>query len=332
MLVPEARHPGYTPRRTGGLTAYERALARAGLTPVAGIDEAGRGACAGPLVVAAVCLDPARLPGITGIADSKALSPAAREDAYAEVMTAALAWHAVVIPPQQIDRLGLHVCNISGMRRALAGLACRPAYVLTDGFPVRGLGVPALAMWKGDEVAACVAAASVVAKVTRDRLMCELHTRFPVYGFDEHKGYSTRSHMRMLGQHGPCPEHRYSFVNVRSVSAGRPGGQVLVGGEPVDPAALTDDPAALTDGPAGFSDGPAAFPDGPAGLPDSPAGLPGGPAGEFLAGAEGVPVAPGLEPVEPGETPVAVGSGPLGRDAPARRRGAPGHLDAEQEN
>jgi ribonuclease HII len=233
MLVPETRHPGYTPRRTGGLTSYERALARAGLTPVAGIDEAGRGACAGPLVVAAVCLNPARLPGLSLIADSKALSAAAREDAYAEVMESALAWHAVVIPPQEIDKLGLHVCNVSGMRRALAGLACSPAYVLTDGFPVRGLGVPALAMWKGDEVAACVAAASVVAKVTRDRLMCELHTRFPAYGFAEHKGYSTAGHMRALSERGPCPEHRYSFVNVRSL--GRRGAAAVTGPETCGP-------------------------------------------------------------------------------------------------
>ena len=227
MLVPETRHPGYTPRRSGGLTSYERALARAGLSPVAGIDEAGRGACAGPLVVAAVCLDPARLPALTGVADSTALTPAAREDAYTQVMRAALAWHVVIIPPREIDRFGLHVCNIAGMRRALAGLRCRPAYVLTDGFAVRGLGVPALAMWKGDEVAACVAAASVVAKVSRDRLMRELHGRFPSYGFDEHKGYSTPAHMRALGEHGPCPEHRRSFVNVRAACGG-PGGQVLL--------------------------------------------------------------------------------------------------------
>jgi ribonuclease HII len=232
MLVPETRHPGFTPRRAGGLTCYERALARAGLTPVAGIDEAGRGACAGPLVVAAVCLDPAKLPGLTGVADSKALSAAAREQAYSEVMRAALGWHAVIIPPQEIDRLGLHVCNVSGMRRALAGLACRPAYVLTDGFPVRGLGVPALAMWKGDEVAACVAAASVVAKVTRDRLMRELDTRFPAYGFAEHKGYSTAAHMKALAEHGPCPQHRRSFVNVRALGRG-PGGQRLETGTPV---------------------------------------------------------------------------------------------------
>jgi ribonuclease HII len=150
------------------------------------------------------------------IADSKMLTAAARETAYTEVMRLALGWHVVVIGPREIDARGLHVCNIAGMRRALAGLSCLPAYVLTDGFPVRGLGVPALAMWKGDEVAACVAAASVVAKVTRDRLMRELDARYPGYGFARHKGYSTPSHMRALAAYGPCPEHRRSFVNVSS--------------------------------------------------------------------------------------------------------------------
>src|SRR6202034_3795778 len=99
--------------------------------------------------------------------------------------------------------------------RALAGLSSKPGYVLTDGFPVRGMGVPALAMWKGDQVAACVAAASIIAKVTRDRIMSELHADHPSYGFARHKGYSTPSHMRALAEHGPCAEHRKSFVNVR---------------------------------------------------------------------------------------------------------------------
>jgi ribonuclease HII len=214
MLVPQVRHPGYTPRRAAGLTGYERVLARAGFVQVAGIDEAGRGACAGPLVVAAVMLDPRRRSGIGDIADSKSLTAPAREEAYRQVMALALSCHVVVIPSEEIDRTGLHVCNIAGMRRALAGLSPQPQYVLTDGFPVRGLGVPALAMWKGDEVAACVAAASVVAKVTRDQLMRDLHTRYPMYGFARHKGYSTRSHMRALTTHGPCPEHRRSFANV----------------------------------------------------------------------------------------------------------------------
>ena len=108
-----------------------------------------------------------------------------------------------MIPPGDIDRIGLHVCNVTGMRRALAGLAGRPGYVLTDGFPVRGLAVPALAMWKGDEVAACVAAASVIAKVTRDRIMRGLTQQYPRYGFARHKGYSTRSHMRGAGRARP---------------------------------------------------------------------------------------------------------------------------------
>jgi len=215
--MPWWRHPGYTPRRAAGLTGYERVLTRAGLSPVAGIDEAGRGACAGPLVVAAVVLDPRKFSGLSGIADSKTLTAAAREDAYAEVMRTALAWHRVIIPAAEIDACGLHVCNIAGMRRALAGLSCRPGYVLTDGFAVRGLGVPALAMWKGDEVAACVAAASIVAKVTRDRIMTEMHGQYPLYGFARHKGYSTRSHMRALARHGPCPEHRASFANVNGL-------------------------------------------------------------------------------------------------------------------
>jgi ribonuclease HII len=222
MAVLPSRHPGYTPRRVAGLTGYERVLARAGLSPVAGIDEAGRGACAGPLVVAAVAFEQRKLAGLHGVADSKTLTAAAREKAYAEVLAAALAWHAVVIPSTEIDELGLHVCNIAGMRRALAGLACQPAYVLTDGFAVRGLGVPALAMWKGDEVAACVAAASVVAKVTRDRIMREMHMRYPEYGFARHKGYSTPGHMRALTAHGPCPEHRHSFVNVSNLTCGDP--------------------------------------------------------------------------------------------------------------
>src|ERR1700683_5476747 len=138
------RNPGYTPRRDGSLTGYERVLARAGLAPVAGIDEAGRGACAGPLVVAAVTLNPRRRSDPAGLADSKALTAAARDAAYEEVVAHALAWHVVIIPSTDIDRLGLHVCNVAGMRRALAGLASRPRFVLTDGVPVRRLGARAL--------------------------------------------------------------------------------------------------------------------------------------------------------------------------------------------
>jgi ribonuclease HII len=201
----------YTPRLSAGLAAYENALARAGLAPVAGIDEAGRGACAGPLVVAAVVLDAGAIKRIRGLADSKLLTPAVRETVYASIVRHALEWHVTVIPHTEIDAVGLHVCNVAGMRRAFAGLTSRPAYVLTDGFPVSGLGAPALAMWKGDRVAASVAAASIVAKVTRDRMMRELDEHYPVYGFCRHKGYVTGEHLRALAEHGPSPVHRRSF-------------------------------------------------------------------------------------------------------------------------
>jgi ribonuclease HII len=250
VQAPPWRHPGYTPRRSAGLLAYERVLARAGLTPVAGIDEAGRGACAGPLVVAAVALDPRRAGRCGELADSKMLTAPAREAAYERIVKAALSWHAVIIPSTEIDRFGLHVSNVAGMRRALAGLAARPAYVLTDGFPVRGLAVPALAMWKGDQVAACVAAASIVAKVTRDRIMCDLHDEYPEYGFSRHKGYSTRSHMRALAEHGPCPQHRMSFANVggRTRQVPDPAAEaaaLAAAGEPVPAGAAEDSAAAL---------------------------------------------------------------------------------------
>ena len=205
---------GQAIRRDGGLWAFERALARYGLAPVAGVDEAGRGACAGPLVVAACVLPEGRRGQVPDLADSKLLTPTVRERVYEHVVRRALDFRVVAIPAADVDRLGLHVANVVGMRQAVAGLRVRPAYVLTDGFPVPGLGVPGLAMWKGDQVAASVAAASVLAKVTRDRLMCQLGDRYPEYDFASHKGYVTPEHSAALLAHGPCPEHRFSYVNV----------------------------------------------------------------------------------------------------------------------
>jgi ribonuclease HII len=223
--------------RSGGprLYAYERSLVRAGLDPVAGADEAGRGACAGPLVVGAVVLPPGRRGVVPELADSKLLTPAARDRVYAEVVARAVAWSAVVIPASEVDRLGLHKANLEGMRRAVAGLVARPAYVLTDGFPVAGIGAPGLAVWKGDQVAACIAAASVIAKVTRDRIMVEMHEQFPSYGFAVHKGYVTKEHQSALAEHGPCDEHRRSFVNVRAAGGGESEITVVFPDEPACP-------------------------------------------------------------------------------------------------
>lgn len=208
-------------RSESGLWAYERVLHRCGFSLVAGTDEAGRGACAGPLVVAAVILPPGRRGEVTGLADSKLLTEKAREAAYEEVVRRALAWSVVVVPPQQVDGCGLHVMNVRAMRQAVQRLDPLPSYALTDGFPVAGMPVPTLAVWKGDRVAACVAAASVIAKVTRDRIMTELDRRYPAYGFAVHKGYVVPEHRAALRKHGPCPEHRFSYVNVRGAIIGR---------------------------------------------------------------------------------------------------------------
>lgn len=222
-------------RSTSGLWAYERVLQRSGFPLVAGVDEAGRGACAGPLVVAAVVLPAGPRGEIRGLADSKLLTERARESAYAEVLRRALTWSAVVVPPQEVDRCGLHVMNVRAMRQAVARLEHCPSYVLTDGFPVPGLPVPALAVWKGDRVAACVAAASVVAKVTRDRLMVHLHETYPAYGFDVHKGYVVPGHRAALRAHGPCPEHRFSYVTVRGALARpEPAGRPVVQNDAMD--------------------------------------------------------------------------------------------------
>lgn len=225
---------GATIRRDAGLYGYERALSRAGLCPVAGVDEAGRGACAGPLVAAAAILPEGRAGRIPGLADSKLLTARARERCYEEIVRRAAAWSVVVVEPGECDRLGMHVANVEALRRALARLEVRPAYVLTDGFPVDGLGAPGLAMWKGDRVAACISAASVIAKVTRDRIMVRLAQDYPDYDFGTHKGYITAEHAEELAARGPCPIHRMRFVNVRR-AAGLPEPEERAGAVSIEP-------------------------------------------------------------------------------------------------
>jgi ribonuclease HII len=213
---------GLTVRRDAGLYGYERALHRHGARLVAGVDEAGRGACAGPLVAGAVILPSGKAGIVPGLADSKLLTEKARERCYAQVVRRALAWSVVVVPHDECDRLGMHVANIEALRRAVAQLDLRADYVLSDGFPVDGVGVPGLAVWKGDRVVACVAAASVVAKVTRDRIMVELDRDYPADDFKTHKGYITDVHTAALEAHGPCPVHRMRFVNVRRAAGLEP--------------------------------------------------------------------------------------------------------------
>lgn len=194
---------------------YESVLCKAGLWPVAGADEAGRGACAGPLVAAAVILDDRPDRRIDGLRDSKLLSPAARERLCAQITQKALAWSCVCVEAPECDRLGIQEADLQGLRRALCRLDRQPGFVITDGFAVAGLTAPALGMWKADRVCASVAAASILAKVIRDRIMVAAEADHPGYGFAVHKGYVTAAHQRRLEALGPCALHRRSYANVR---------------------------------------------------------------------------------------------------------------------
>jgi ribonuclease HII len=123
----------------------------------------------------------------------------------------------IIIPPSEIDERGVHVANLDGMRRAVKGLSTEPAYVLTDGYAIEGLAIPNVAVWKGDQVVTAISAASIIAKVTRDRIMIDLDKTYPQYGFAQHKGYITALHTAALKEHGPCVEHRKSFSNIAAL-------------------------------------------------------------------------------------------------------------------
>jgi ribonuclease HII len=196
------------------MAAIESQLIDAGITPLAGVDEAGRGACAGPLVIASVVLHDPFAEDLAEVRDSKDVSEKEREDLYELLIQKAAAISTIIVPPAEVDARGVHAANLDGMRRAVQGLSITPAYVLTDGYAIDGLGIANLAVWKGDQVAHCISAASIIAKVTRDRIMRELDTQYPQYGFAKHKGYITASHTKALNTHGPCIEHRRSFSNI----------------------------------------------------------------------------------------------------------------------
>jgi ribonuclease HII len=192
----------------------EDRLYAAGISPLAGVDEAGRGACAGPLVVASVILRDPHGHELAKVRDSKELSEKNREDLFDVVKEAALSLSVVIISNDDIDARGVHAANLDGMRRAVQGLEITPAYVLTDGYAIEGLALPNLAVWKGDQVVTCISAASIIAKVTRDRIMRELDLIYPEYGFASHKGYITKVHTQALQRYGVTPVHRKSFSNI----------------------------------------------------------------------------------------------------------------------
>lgn len=212
-----------------GVSWIEDSLFAHELKVIAGVDEAGRGACAGPLVAAAVALDHTasqRLLTLLGdrkrgslTLDSKAMSEKDRESLYSQIEVLAVAIEVVIIEADEIDRFGLQAMNEGAMRRAISQLAAKVDYALTDGYPIEGLAMPSLAVWKGDAVSLSVGAASIIAKVRRDRIMVELDGRFPGYGFASHKGYSSKAHMDAIKELGVVPIHRRSYSNVAKLIA-----------------------------------------------------------------------------------------------------------------
>ena len=199
------------------MKAIEELLHKAGISPIAGVDEAGRGPCAGPLVIAAVILKDPFAPELAQVRDSKEVSESKREELFDVIMNIAMSVSVIRVSVEEIDARGVHAANLDGMRRAVAGLSIEPAYVLTDGYAIEGLALPNVAVWKGDQVVTAISAASIIAKVTRDREMIELDKKYPQYGFAKHKGYITAAHTAALAEHGPCVEHRTSFSNIAAL-------------------------------------------------------------------------------------------------------------------
>ena len=195
----------------------EQTLLKAGIKNIAGVDEAGRGPCAGPLVLASVILKDPLSKALKEVRDSKELSEAKREELFDVVIDNSLAYSIIEVSVDEIDTIGLHKCNIEGMRRAINALEVTPDYVLTDGYPIPGLTTPNLAVWKGDQVAISISAASILAKVYRDRIMIKLDKEFPKYGLANHKGYITALHTAAIKQFGVLPIHRKSFANIAAL-------------------------------------------------------------------------------------------------------------------
>jgi ribonuclease HII len=192
---------------------HERALRLSGLEVIAGIDEAGRGPLAGPVVAAAVILPEKFRHGT--LTDSKKLSPEKREEIFETLTTnPEVRWAASVVDCDEIDRINILRATHQAMRRAVLALSVMPQHVLIDGLPVRPFPYPQTALIAGDARSKTIAAASVIAKVTRDRIMIEMHASFPQYGFAQHKGYATELHLQQLQAHGPCSIHRRTFLPI----------------------------------------------------------------------------------------------------------------------
>jgi ribonuclease HII len=195
--------------RLRSFRTLENAIRRMGFIHVAGVDEVGRGCLAGPVVAAAVILDPVRY--VPRICDSKTVTALERSHLYDRITRSAVAWGVAGADPREIDTINIHQASLRAMQRAILSLAPLPDFVLVDAFRVPDLPMAQRAVIHGDARCTAIAAASIVAKVTRDRMMIELHARDPRYGFDRHKGYATREHLDAVSRFGYSDDHRRSF-------------------------------------------------------------------------------------------------------------------------
>ncbi len=201
--------------RLGVLLRIERDLRRRGIIKIAGVDEVGVGPLAGPVLAAAVILpEDVRLRGID---DSKKVPAAVRERLAARIQASAIGIGIGIVEPEEIDRLNIYRAALEAMRRAVMALPVLPDHVLVDARQIPNLTVPQTALIDGDARSYCIAAASIVAKVARDRIMCDLDVAYPQYGFREHMGYATAQHLAAIERHGPSPIHRRSFAPVREL-------------------------------------------------------------------------------------------------------------------
>lgn len=201
--------------RVRAFRTIENAIRREGYACVAGVDEVGRGCLAGPVVAGAVALNPRKY--VPRIADSKTVTAAERERLFARIVRAAVAWSVSVVEPEEIDRLNIHHASLAAMNRAVMGLAPLPDFVIVDAFRIPDLPMAQRAVVHGDARCTAIAAASILAKVTRDRLMAQLHEQYPMYGLIRHKGYATKEHLHAVAEHGYSPIHRKSFHRQRQL-------------------------------------------------------------------------------------------------------------------
>jgi ribonuclease HII len=224
--------------RVRAFRTIENAIRREGYASVAGVDEVGRGCLAGPVVAGAVALNPRKY--VPRIADSKTVTAPERERLFERIVRAAVAWSVCVVEPEEIDQLNIHHASLAAMNRAVMGMAPLPDFVLVDAFRIPGLPMAQRAVVHGDARCTAIAAASILAKVTRDRLMQQLHEQYPVYGLNRHKGYATREHLLAVAAHGYSAIHRKSFHRQRQLFVEDILGEPAEPVEPVEPGDPAD--------------------------------------------------------------------------------------------